>query len=117
MGMIKDRNSKDLTEAREIKKTWQVSHWKRPRCWEKDQRQKEKGMEEDKMVRQHHRLNGHEFEQTPEDSKLYRSLTCASPWGCRVGHDLVTERATRSSLARFVHCESMLFLTDHHFLW
>ena len=30
MGMIKDRNSKDLTEAREIKKMWQATHWKRP---------------------------------------------------------------------------------------
>ena len=26
---------------------------------------KEKGMAEDEIVRWHHRLNGHEFEQTP----------------------------------------------------
>ena len=26
MGMIKDRNSKDLTEAKEIKKRWQETH-------------------------------------------------------------------------------------------
>ena len=31
------------------------------------------------MVRQHHRLNGHEFEQTPEDSGEERRLVC--PWG------------------------------------
>ena len=27
-------------------------------------RQEEKGVAEDEMVRQHHRINGHEFEQT-----------------------------------------------------
>ena len=31
---------------------------------EKDWRQKEKGVAEDEMVRQHHQLNGHESEQT-----------------------------------------------------
>ena len=34
----------------------------------KDWRQKEKGMTEDEMVRWHHWLNGHEFEQTQGDS-------------------------------------------------
>ena len=34
----------------------------------KDWRQKEKGAAEDEMVREHHRLNGQEFEQTPGDS-------------------------------------------------
>ena len=33
-----------------------------------DWRRKEKGAAEDEMVRQHHWLNGHEFEQTPGDS-------------------------------------------------
>ena len=33
------------------------------------------------MVRQHHQLNGHEFEQTPGDSKGQGSLVCCSPWG------------------------------------
>ena len=31
-------------------------------------RQKEKGVAEDEMFKQHHRLNGHEFEQTAGDS-------------------------------------------------
>ena len=31
------------------------------------------------MVRQHYRVNGHEFEQTPEDSREERRLVC--PWG------------------------------------
>ena len=33
------------------------------------------------MVRYHYRLNGHEFQQTPEDSGGQRSLVCCSPWG------------------------------------
>ena len=38
-------------------------------------------MTEDEMVGWHHRLNGHEFEQTPGDSKGQVSLACCSPWG------------------------------------
>ena len=33
------------------------------------------------MVRKHHPLNGHEFEQTLGDSGGQRSLVCCSPWG------------------------------------
>ena len=33
------------------------------------------------MVGWHHRLNGHEFVQTPEDSEGQGSLVCCSPWG------------------------------------
>ena len=33
------------------------------------------------MVGWHHRLNGHEFEQTPGDSEGQRSLVCCNPWG------------------------------------
>ena len=38
-------------------------------------------MTEDKMVGWYHRLNGHEFEQTPEDGEGQGSLACCSPWG------------------------------------
>ena len=31
------------------------------------------------MVGWHHQLNGHEFEQTPEDSEGQGSLECCSP--------------------------------------
>ena len=34
-------------------------------------------MAEDEMVRWHHQLNGHEFEQTPGDSGGQRSLMCS----------------------------------------
>ena len=47
----------------------------------KDGGQEEKGATEDEMVRQHHRLNGHEFEQAPGDNEGQRSLVCCSP-GC-----------------------------------
>ena len=33
------------------------------------------------MVGRHHRLNGHEFEQTPGNSEDQESLACCSPWG------------------------------------
>ena len=35
---------------------------------------------EDEMVEGHHRLNGHEFEQTPGDSEGQRSLKTTKSW-------------------------------------
>ena len=62
--------------------TWckELTHLKRPWCWE-DWGQEEKGTTEDEMVGWHHRLNGHEFEQTPGESEGQESLACCSPWG------------------------------------
>ena len=37
-------------------------------------------MTEDEIVEWHHQLNGHEFEQTLEDSEGQGSLLCCSPW-------------------------------------
>ena len=48
----------------------------------KDWRQ-EKGMTEDEMVGWHHRLDGHEFEQTPEVGDEHGGLVCCSLWGCK----------------------------------
>ena len=64
MGSIKDRNGMDLTEAEDIKKRWP----------------------EDEMVKQHHQLNGHEFEQTSGDSEGQQSLLQ------RVRQDLAVEQ-------------------------
>ena len=47
----------------------------------KDRRQEKKGATEDEMVGWHHLLNGHEWEQTLEDSKGQGILVCCSPWG------------------------------------
>ena len=44
------------------------------------------------MTGWHHLLDGHESEQTPGDSEGQGSLVSCSSWGCRVRHDLVTER-------------------------
>ena len=53
--------------------------------------QEEKGATEDERVGWHHRLNGHESEQTPGDGDGQGSLACCGPWGCRFGHDWATE--------------------------
>ena len=45
--------------------------------------QQEEGAAEDEMVREYHRLNGHEFEQTLGISEGQRSLACYSPWSCK----------------------------------
>ena len=49
----------------------------------KDWGQEEKRTTEDEMVGWHHQLNGHEFKQTPGDSKGQGSLACCRPWGCK----------------------------------
>ena len=49
----------------------------------KDWRQEERGTTEDEMVRWHHRLNGHESEQTQGDRRRQGGLACCSPWGCK----------------------------------
>ena len=47
----------------------------------KDWKQKEKREAEDKMVKKHYPLNGHESKQTPGGSERQGSLVCCSPWG------------------------------------
>ena len=61
---------------------------------EKDWGQEEKGVTEGEIVRQHHQLNGHEFEQTPGESEGQGSLLCyiQSMWLQGVRHDLETEQ-------------------------
>ena len=45
--------------------------------------QEEKGVTGDEMVGWHHWLNGHEFEQTLEDTEGQGSLGCCSSWSCK----------------------------------
>ena len=40
-------------------------------------------MAKDEIVGWHHRLNGHEFEQTQGNSEGQGSLVCCSPWGLK----------------------------------
>ena len=53
--------------------------WKKPWCW--GRLGAVERVMEDEMVRWHHQLNGHEFEQTPGDSEGQRCLECCSSWG------------------------------------
>ena len=42
-----------------------------------------KGVTEDEMARWHHRLDGHESEQTLGVGDGQGGLACCSPWGCK----------------------------------
>ena len=70
----------------------------------KDWRQEEKGVTEDEMVGWHHQLNGHEFEQVPEDGEGQGSLVCCSPWDeIRLQHILAIQFSSVQSLSRVRH--------------
>ena len=56
-------------------------------------------MTEDEMVGWHHRLNGHEPEQTPGDSEGQGSLVYCSPWGRKESD--VTKHHQNDSTTRF----------------
>ena len=43
----------------------------------------EKEMTEDEMVRWHHRLNEHKFEQALVVGDGHGDPACCSPWGCK----------------------------------
>ena len=50
-----------------------------------------RGQQRTEMVRWHHRLNAHGFEQDLGVGDGEGSLMCCSPWDHRVGYDWVTE--------------------------
>ena len=60
---------------------WKADSLKRLWCWERLMAGEE--ATENEMVGWHHWINGHEFEQTLQDSEGQGSLTCCSPWGCK----------------------------------
>ena len=49
-----------------------------------------KGTTEDEMVKWHHQLDGHEFEQAPGDGEGQGRLVCYRPWGHKESN--VTDR-------------------------
>ena len=53
-------------------------------------------MTKDEMVGRHHRLNGHEFEQTLGDGEGQGSLACWSPWG-RKEPDMTKQQNNKNS--------------------
>ena len=44
---------------------------------------RKKGLTDGEMSGWHHQLNGHEFEQVPEDGEGQESLEYCSPWGLK----------------------------------
>ena len=62
--------------------TWceELTHWKRPWCWER-LAQEEKGTTEDDMVGWHHRLDGHGFGWTLGVGDGQGGLACCASWG------------------------------------
>ena len=64
----------------------------------KDWRQEEKGTTEEEMVGWHHRLNGHEFEQTLGDGDGQGSLVCYSSWD-RKESDMTQQLNNNTSLS------------------
>ena len=69
----------------------------------KDWTQKEKVAAEDEMLRQHHRLSWHEFQQTLGDSGGQKSLACCSPWGHKESHDLKITTTYFMDITTFVY--------------
>ena len=66
-------------------------------------RQEEKEVTENEMVRWHHRLNGHEYEQALGESEAQGSLVCCSSSGPKESdHDLVTEQQQNPNLLKSV---------------
>ena len=53
---------------------------------------------EDEMIGWHHRLKGHELEQSLENGEGQGSLECCSPWCHSVGHDLGLNNNSKSLL-------------------
>ena len=79
----------------------------------KDWRQEEKGMSEDKMVRLHHRLNGHESEQILGNCEGQGSLVCFSPWGLKESD--TTQQLNNTTLCLIwlaVYLETAPFILD-----
>ena len=62
-------------------------------------------MTEDEMVGWHRQLNGHEFEQAPEDGEGQGSLTCCSPWWCK-GLDMTEQLNNSIGNPTLVQCIS-----------
>ena len=50
-----------------------------------DPGQEGKGLIEDEIAQWHHRLSGHEFDQTPGDSEGQGRLVCCNSWGEKMG--------------------------------
>ena len=64
------------------------------------------------MVGWHHRLNGHESEQTPGDGEGQKSLACYSPWGCKESD--TTKHSTTTNICDSEYIKKELY---HNIMW
>ena len=53
------------------------------------------------MTGWHHQLNGHEFEQTPEDSEGQGGLVSCSPWGCKESDTTKSAKSDQTAKALY----------------
>ena len=74
---------KDWSWSTNTLATWckELTHWKKPWCWERLKAGGEGESIEDEMIGWHHQLSGHEFEQGPGVGDGQQSLVCCSPLG------------------------------------
>ena len=70
-------------------------------------------MTEDEIVRWHHQLNGHEFEQAPGVGSGQGSLACCSPWGHKDSD--VTEWLNRTEWLILLSIFSYAYWPSHVF--
>ena len=73
----------------------------------RDWGQEEKGTTEDEMIVWHHRLDGHEFEQTPGVGDGQGGLACCNSWGHKELD--MTEWLNWTELSGFVNSRKQLF--------
>ena len=64
----------------------------------------EKGTTEDEMVGWHHKLSGHEFEQTQGDGEGQANQVCSSPWDHKEWDDLANEQQQKAFNASQTYC-------------
>ena len=79
-------------------KNWLI--WKDPDTG-KDWRWKENRAREDEMVRWHHWLNGHEFEQAAGVGNEQGNLACCRPWACK-----------ESDITEQLNCSENIFYSE-----
>ena len=73
---------KVLQQKAQARMSWKYDHsseWKDPDAG-RDWGQEEKGTTEDEVTGWHHRLDGHEFEQTPGAGDGQGGLACCDSW-------------------------------------
>ena len=87
---------------------------KDPDAW-KDWRQEEKVSTEDEMVKWHHRLDGHEFEQTPGDSEGQGSLAYCS--SCDRQELDMTEQQNKVAAHRVLKQRRAFFSKELLYFW